>query len=92
MKIAVIGSRSLTVVDLAQYLPIGVTEMFLAVHVALIPPRESMPMRMDCLAWNSCQTMRNMGAVRRSGATYRLSNMPIWYSRFGTENHEGQPM
>ena len=27
MKIAVIGSRSLTVVDLAQYLPIGVTEI-----------------------------------------------------------------
>ena len=83
MKIAVIGSRSLTVVDLAQYLPIGVTE---------IVSGESMPMRMDCLAWNSCQTMRNMGAVRRSGATYRLLNMPIWYSRFGTENHEGQPM
>lgn len=36
MKVAVIGSRNLTVMDLEKYLPQGITELYQAVQEELI--------------------------------------------------------
>ena len=88
MKIAVIGSRSLTVVDLAQYLPIGVTEIVsggargVDTSARVCPCAwivlRGIPARL-CEIWAQCAAQ----------AQLILLNMPIWYSRFGTEESRG---